>query len=82
MSEGAARRGRLAALAATLSLGAALVLAAPAAALEPLAEIGTSGSGAGQLSLPVGVATDAAGRLFVAEFDNNRVSQFTPVRGD
>jgi DNA-binding beta-propeller fold protein YncE len=81
MSEGATRRGRLAALAATLSLGATLALAAPAAALEPLAEIGSSGSGAGQLNFPIGMATDAAGRLFVADGDNNRVSQFTGQGG-
>ncbi len=40
-------------------------------------QAGVPGATAGQLSSPLGVATSAAGRLFVAESANNRVSEFT-----
>jgi DNA-binding beta-propeller fold protein YncE len=63
-------------LAASLSL-AVFAFAAPAAAIEPLGQIGTSGSGAGQLNSPQGLATDATGSVYVADTGNNRVSQFT-----
>jgi hypothetical protein len=44
-------------------------------------KLGVAGGGAGQLAVPRGVTTDAAGRLYVADTDNDRVSEFTPQGG-
>jgi hypothetical protein len=38
---------------------------------------GISGSGAGQLSFPEGVAVDGSGDVFVADSSNNRVDEYT-----
>lgn len=38
---------------------------------------GSTGSGAGQLNRPYGIALDAAGTLWVAEGDNSRVQRFS-----
>jgi len=35
------------------------------------------GTGAGQFSYPGGVATDAAGYVYVADRDNHRIQKFT-----
>ena len=40
--------------------------------------IGTMGSGAGQLSSPKGIATDADGYLYVADSQNHRIQVFSP----
>jgi DNA-binding beta-propeller fold protein YncE len=72
----ASRRG---AATATLVVAIALAVALPASAkaLEPVAVIGASGGGAGKLSVPLGVAVDGAGSVYVSEHVNQRVSQFT-----
>jgi len=57
----------------------ALALALPPSAIAApvvLAQVGSSGSGAGQLGGPLGVALDGAGNLYVAEQDNDRISVF------
>jgi DNA-binding beta-propeller fold protein YncE len=38
---------------------------------------GSVGSGDGQFSNPAGVATDAAGNVYVADFGNHRIQKFT-----
>lgn len=46
---------------------------------EELVRFGSLGSGAGQLNLPIGVATDpTTGHVITAEEGGNRVSEFTP----
>jgi hypothetical protein len=47
------------------------------AAFEPVAVIGGIGGGAGELGIPLGVATDGIGELYVAEHVNQRVNRFT-----
>jgi DNA-binding beta-propeller fold protein YncE len=57
----------------------ALVLVVPASAggaSVPLAQVGSLGSGAGQLSSPRGLAIDTAGNLYVADAANQRISVF------
>ena len=39
---------------------------------------GGYGSGNGQFKVPAGIATDAAGNVYVAEFWNDRIQKFTP----
>ncbi len=39
--------------------------------------VGIAGDGAGQLSLMLGLGSDAAGNVYVADSDNSRVSEFT-----
>jgi DNA-binding beta-propeller fold protein YncE len=41
-------------------------------------ELGTEGSGGGQLKEPLGTAIDAAGNLWVDDNDNNRLEEFSP----
>ena len=40
-------------------------------------QFGSSGSGSGQLSLPVGEALDSSGNLWVADYSNNRLDKFS-----
>ncbi|MET0307018.1 MAG: hypothetical protein ABW196_12440 [Solirubrobacterales bacterium] len=75
----------LTAFAVLVALALFVATAAPRAAAisdeEELTRIGSLGSGAGQLNLPHGIATDpVTGHVFVADADasNNRVSEFTP----
>jgi DNA-binding beta-propeller fold protein YncE len=72
-----ARGSRRGTATATFVVALAVALAPPAsaAAFEPLALMG--GSGVGKLSVPLGVAADGAGGLYVAEHVNQRVSRFT-----
>ena len=39
---------------------------------------GRYGSGPGQFSIPVGIAIDSSGKMFVAEHGNNRIQVFNP----
>jgi sugar lactone lactonase YvrE len=41
-------------------------------------QAGLSGSNAGQLASPVGVALDSSGNVYVAEFANRRIQKFDP----
>ena len=45
---------------------------------RPVSLWGGSGSGAGRLSLPHGITTDALGRVHVADTDNHRIKVFDP----
>jgi hypothetical protein len=54
-----------------------MALAESVAAFGPVAVIGGSGGGAGEFSIPLGVATDGAGGLYATEHVNQRVSRFT-----
>jgi hypothetical protein len=57
----------------------ALALSLPSSATAapvPLAQIGSSGPGAGQLNNPKGVAIDGVGNLYVVEQNNHRISVF------
>jgi hypothetical protein len=59
----------------------ALALALPGSATAapvPLAQVGSFGSGAGQLKDPLSVALDGAGNLYVADTVNDRISVFGP----
>jgi len=42
---------------------------------------GGPGSAAGELNQPLGIAVDAAGKLYVADWQNHRVSRFNGVTG-
>jgi RHS repeat-associated protein len=44
-----------------------------------IAQIGSKGTGNGQLSYPAGIGVDATGNLYVADSGNNRIEEFTPV---
>ena len=43
-----------------------------------LGSFGSKGTGNGDLSRPLGVATDSAGDIYVVDYGNNRVEVFTP----
>jgi hypothetical protein len=71
------RGSRRGAATATFVVALAVALALPASApgFEPLALIG--GTGVGKLEVPLGIAADGTGGLYVAEHVNQRVSRFT-----
>ena len=46
------------------------------AATTPLSQIGSSGSGAGQLQDPIALVFDPAGRAYVSDLSNKRISVF------
>ena len=56
----------------------AVVLVAPSGALAfgPISSFGSLGGGAGQVSEPEGIAVDADGDVYVADYGNNRVDKF------
>ena len=63
-----------------LALGLACLLGATAAADAPhvfVLEWGSLGSGNGQFERPFGVATDAAGSVYVVDRNNHRIQKFT-----
>jgi NHL repeat len=72
-----ARRRRRELVAVIAALLGAFVLPADALALEPLAQVGSVGSDAGQLASPNSVAINAAGDLIVADGANNRIVEFS-----
>jgi phosphodiesterase/alkaline phosphatase D-like protein len=79
------RRAVAASLATLLVLGGVLALASPPALASdsypavPNALFAAPGSGAGQLSGPLGVAIDeSSGDVYVADAGNNRVEEFGP----
>jgi DNA-binding beta-propeller fold protein YncE len=60
----------------------ALALSLPAFASAepvPLAQIGSEGTGAGQLEFPHALVVAPSGDLYVADRDNNRISVFSPT---
>ncbi len=83
MVERLSRRAVAASLATLVVLAGVLALASPSALASdsypgvPNALFGAQGSGAGQLSGPVGVAVDeSSGDVYVADAGNNRVEEF------
>jgi sugar lactone lactonase YvrE len=46
---------------------------------EPRTQVGTEGSGNGQLRNPQGVSIDEKGNLWVVDIGNNRVEEFSPA---
>ena len=60
-------------LVATCSMALALSFAAVTASA---AQFGSYGYGSGQLALPVGVANDATGDVYVVDYSNRRVDKF------
>jgi DNA-binding beta-propeller fold protein YncE len=60
-------------------LGFASILPAAVGAQSPvyLTQWGSYGSGDGQFNYPTGVATDAAGNVYVTDSNNHRVQKFT-----
>jgi len=46
---------------------------------QPVAVFGQIGSDPGSFNLPMGVAVDAEGYLYVADADNHRVMKFAPL---
>src|SRR5918995_2731175 len=68
---------RAATVVAVTAFAVNLALAESVTAFEPVAVIGGSGGRAGKLGIPLGVATDGAGRLYATEHVNQRVSRFT-----
>jgi NHL repeat len=44
-------------------------------------QVGSSGTLGGEMNLPFGVATDASGNVYVAEFSNNRIQKFDALGG-
>ena len=58
-------------------LGFASILPATVGAQTYLTQWGSSGTGNGQFNQPYGVATDAAGDVYVADAGNNRIQKFT-----
>ncbi len=69
-------------MAAGIALGG-LVLwlalaAAPAMAQQLLTKWGSAGSSDGQFDLPIGIAVDAEGSVYVADANNHRIQKFGP----
>ena len=58
-------------------LGFASILPATVGAQAYLTQWGSLGTDSGQFSFPTGVATDAAGDVYIAEQGNHRIQKFT-----
>ena len=61
----------------TAVIGIVLAVSIGVTALSFVTKWGTSGSGDGQFLTPTGITTDAAGNVYVAEGNGNRVQKFT-----
>ena len=61
-------------------LGFASILPATVGAQAYLTQWGSVGADSGQFSYPTGVATDAAGNVYIAEQGNHRIQKFTSSR--
>src|SRR3954451_8038822 len=67
---------------AALAAGLALILPATASAdLSLVTQWGSGGTGNGQFAVPNGVAVDAAGNVYVADQNNDRIEKFDSNRG-
>jgi tripartite motif-containing protein 71 len=66
------------AIAVACALGALLAFAPASFAFEPLLQFGSSGSNPGELAFPSRLAIDSAQNLYVEEYDNDRISVFSP----
>jgi DNA-binding beta-propeller fold protein YncE len=58
---------------------AGLVLPAGALGFAPLSAFGAFGSGVGQLDTPGNIAIGPEGSAYVADYENNRISVFSPM---
>ena len=68
---------RLSITLALLAFAAILPARVGAQAYQYLTQWGSAGSGNGQFHWPSGVAVDAAGNVYVADRDDNRIQKFT-----
>jgi hypothetical protein len=59
-------------------LATLFVLAPAALAFEPLLQFGSLGTDPGQLAFPSRLAADSSDNLYVEEYDNGRISVFSP----
>jgi DNA-binding beta-propeller fold protein YncE len=60
-----------------LTLGLVLLIVIPNANAQVFSfKWGSSGSGDGEFSTPVGIATDSSGNVYVSDQDNNRIEKF------
>src|SRR3954453_50998 len=71
------RRGGLA-IAVVVILGGLLALAPAALAFEPLLQFGSGGTSPAQPAFPTRLAIDSSDNLYVEEYENGRISVFSP----
>jgi DNA-binding beta-propeller fold protein YncE len=57
---------------------ALLAIPASASAFGPIGSFGPPGTGSGQIGYPTGVSVSPDGRVYVVDFEGNRVSVFSP----
>src|SRR3954468_22400894 len=75
-------RSRLLLSGSILAVVAPLLLPGVAAADPvPLAQIGSTGTNAGQFVGPDDIAIDGSGNLFVSDLNNHRINEFTAAGG-